>query len=345
MKKKILSVSLVLVLAVAFLFTACAPKPAVEVPKEEFHWIVTTATTGGTYYPVGMAMATLWTKELKAQGITVAGMSSAGSAENIIMLKGKEVELAILQGMFGKCAIKGIELYEGKPYKELRTITNLWPNVEHFAINADKAKTGNVMDIKGLKFCIGSAGSGTEQSTSYIMKGCGISLDDITNMPMGYMEAADAMVDGRIDGGSFVAGPPVAAITKLFATPRFKSVLLEFTDEQLKAVNEKTPYPGGRYIIPAGTYAGQDKEVHTIFQPNFLGCRADIDAEVVYLLTKTLFTEEGYKYLSGAHAMCKFITLESAIEALPAPLHPGAYKFYKEKGLTIPAELIPPEVK
>jgi len=138
--------------------------PEAPPEKKEGELIISTATTGVMYYPIGVGMASLWSIKLaSAHGIQVQAITSAGSGENINMLKGKEVDLAILQGLFGKMAWNGIGIYD-KPYKELRTITMLWPNVEHFVIIEDKVKTGTVTDIKGLKFSIGRAGSGTERS-------------------------------------------------------------------------------------------------------------------------------------------------------------------------------------
>ncbi|GAH21631.1 unnamed protein product, partial [marine sediment metagenome] len=104
-----------------------------------------------------------------------------------------------------------------------------------------------------------------------------------------------------------------------------------------------TAYPGYRYIIPANTYPGQTKKVRTIAQPNFLGVRADVDTGAIYLLTKTLF--ENPDYMKNVHKMGTFITLKNALSGLPAPLHPGAYKYYKEKGLKIPKNLIPPKAR
>lgn len=116
--------------------------------------------------------------------------------------------------------------------------------------------------------------------------------------------------------------------------------MLEFTDEQAKAINEKTAYPGFRYIIPANTYPGQKKPIKTIAQPNFLGIRADVDADIVYKLTKTIY--ENLDYLYNIHKATKYMKLESALSGLPAPLHPGALKYYKEVGVKVPARMIPP---
>ena len=305
--------------------------------------VLATATTGGTYYPVGVALSTLWSIKLRKDKpvIKVNPITSAGSGENINMLRGKEVEMAILQGLFGKMAWNGTDIYKGKPMKELRSITLLWPNVEHFVIYQDKVKTGTITDIKGLKFSIGRAGSGTERSGLTIMSGVGMGRDDVKGEYLGYFESSKAMKDKRIQGANLCAGPPVAAVTELFATPGMKVKILEFTDKQLKAINSKTAYPGFKYLIPANTYPGQKKQINTIAQPNFLGIRADVDADLVYKLTKTIY--ENLPYLYAIHKATKFMKLELATSGLPCPLHPGALKYYREiGGVMIPDSLIPP---
>jgi TRAP transporter TAXI family solute receptor len=305
--------------------------------------VLATATTGGTYYPVGVALSTLWSIKLRKDKpvIKVNPITSAGSGENIHMLKGKEVEMAILQGLFGKMAWNGTDIYKGKPMKDLRSITLLWPNVEHFVIFQDKVKTGTITDIKGLKFSIGRAGSGTERSGLTIMSGVGMGRDDVKAEYLGYFESSKAMKDKRIEGANLCAGPPVAAVTDLFATPGMKVQILEFTDEQLNAINEKTAYPGFRYVVPANTYPGQKNEIKTIAQPNFLGIRADADPAIVYTLTKTIY--ENLPYLYAIHQATKFMKLELATSGLPCPLHPGALKYYREVGgVIIPDSLIPP---
>jgi len=312
--------------------------------KKTISLVIATATTGGTYYPIGVGMASLWSIRLaKKHGIMVQAITSAGSGENVNMLEGKEVDLAILQGLFGKMSWNGIGIYKGKPNKELRTITMLWPNVEHFVIYKDKVKTGTATDIKGLRFSIGRAGSGTERSGLTIMSGLGMKREDVKGEYLGYFESAKAMKDKRIEGANLVAGPPVAAVTDVFATPGMKAVILEFTDEQLEEINKKTAYPGFRYVIPANMYPGQDKPVRTIAQPNFLGVRMDVDKDVIKLLTKALF--ENPDYLKAVHKMGGFITLDNALSGLPAPLHAGSYEYYKERGFEIPKNLIPPEAR
>ena len=330
-------------LAIITTFLMISPSGSVWAAKP-VELVLATATTGGTYYPVGVALSTLWSIKLRSEkpaAIKVNPITSAGSGENINMLKGKEVEMAILQGLFGKMAWNGTHIYKGKPMKELRSITLLWPNVEHFVIYQDKVKTGTITDIKGLKFSIGRAGSGTERSGLTIMSGVGMGRDDVKAEYLGYFESSKAMKDKRIEGANLCAGPPVAAVTDLFATPGMKVKVLDFTNEQLEAINKKTPYPAFRYIVPANTYPGQKKEINAIAQPNFLGIRADVDADLVYKLTKTIY--ENLPYLYAIHQATKFMKLELATSGLPCPLHPGALKYYREVGgVMIPDSLIPP---
>ena len=318
------------------------PTGPVQAAKKTTSLVIATATTGGTYYPMGVGMASLWSIRLaKKHGIMVQAITSAGSGENVNMLRGKEVDLAILQGLFGKSVWNGLGAYKGKQLKTIRSVTMLWPNVEHFVLIANKAKSGTPTDIKGLRFSIGRAGSGTERSGLTIMSALGMTRDSVKGEYLGYFESAKAMKDKRLSGANIPAGPPVAAVTDLFATPGLKVKILEFTDAQLETINRTTAYPGYRYIIKSGTYPGQKKDVRTIAQPNLLVIHEDVSDEVAYLLTKTLF--DNPEFLKNVHKMGKFITKENALSGLPVPLHPGAMKYYKEVGLTIPAELVPPQ--
>ena len=204
-------------------------------------------------------------------------------------------------------------------------------------------RTGTVTDIKGLRFSIGRAGSGTERSGRTIMEGLGMARNDVKEQYLGYFESSKAMEERRVDGANLPGGPPVSEVTEIYTTPGMKVLVLEFTDGQLEPIKEKTPYPGFRYVIPANTYPGQAKPVRTIAQPNFLAVRMDVDQEVIYLLTKTLF--DNPDYLKQVHKMGAFITLENALSGLPAPLHVGSYKYYQEMGLKIPENLISSDVR
>lgn len=302
------------------------------------YFSVATASSGGTYYPIGVGLGHLWTEQL--DGIKITGQSSAGSIENIDLLRKEEADLAILQGLIGAQAIEGSGNFEGNAYEDLRSITMLWGNVEHFVLMDDKVETGTISDIEGTTFSVGPQASGTEQSTLTIMEGIGLTKENITPEYLGYGDTVSAMRDGRLDGGSLPAGVPVSSIMDMYASG-VKATVLDVTDEQLEAINSvyNTWY---RYVIPAGTYPRVDEEINTIAQPNFLAGSKDLDEEVVYQLTKAIF--ENLEQVHSIHSSAEEVSLETALEGLSAPLHIGAYKYFEEVGLDIPEELIPPEL-
>ncbi|MEO1328642.1 MAG: TAXI family TRAP transporter solute-binding subunit [Pseudomonadota bacterium] len=311
--------------------------------QDETNYILATASTGGTYYPVGVALATLTKVKLQPkQKIGMSAINSAGSGENVRLLRENEAQFAILQGLFGFYAVNGIgPVEEAGPQTELRSVTMLWQNVEHFVVSKEAAKTGTIDDLAGLKgqsMAMGRRNSGTIGSNAAILSNLGYDMEnDFELVYAGYGPSADAVQNGQAAGMSTPAGPPVGAVTKIFANMGDQVTLLSFTDEQAEKADGDfdlwTPY-----TIPAGTYPGQDAAVNTIAQPNFLGVRSDVDEEHVYLFTKTVY--ENLPFLQAIHPATKAMAIENAIAGLPAPLHPGAVRYYKEVGVDVPERLI-----
>jgi len=312
---------------------------------EERNYLMATATTGGTYYPVGVALSTLVKVKLQpTQKIGMSAISSAGSGENIKLLRDNEVQFAILQGLYGSYAWNGTgPIKADGPQKNLRSVTMLWQNVEHFAINKKFAKTGTAADMvamKGETISLGAKNSGTLGSNIVLLQNLGApDVESYYNLIyVGYGPSADAMQNGQAAGMSIPAGVPAGAITKAMANMGNDIAVLDFTDDEL------TKADGGmelwtRYVIPAGTYPGQEKDINTIAQPNFLAVRADVDEDAVYQITKT--TYENLPFLNAIHSATKAMAIEKAIAGLPMPLHPGAAKYYQEVGVKIPARLMP----
>ncbi len=329
---------LALALAATLLVSAQTPAQAAK------SLIIATATTGGTYYPVGVAIGTLISIKLaKDDGITATAINSAGSGENVQMLKNNECDLAILQGLYGMQAYHGKGSYAGDPMKKMAGITMLWQNVEHFALLSKYAKTGTIMDLKNLgqKFSIGKRGSGTEGSGRVILEALGIEPDkDFTTEYLGYNPSVDAMQDGRIAGANIPAGVPVSAITQMYAMLGDKATVLDFSDEQLATVNGDVEL-WTRFAIKPDTYPGQKKPINTIAQPNLLVASTDLDEETVYKITKTIY--ENLPFLNNIHAATKAMALEQAIGGMPMPLHPGAVRYFQEAGVKIPEKLMPPK--
>lgn len=310
--------------------------------KEDHAYIMATASTGGTFYPVGVALATLAKVKLEPTiGLSLSAINSAGSGENIKMLRENEAQFAILQGLYGAWGWNGEGQFKDQgPQKYMRSVTMLWQNVEQFVVRSEYAKTGTIADMAAMtdhKFSIGKKNSGTEGSGRTILGNLGVNPDSFNLAYMGYGPSADAMQNGTIDGMNIPSGVPTSAITRAYAAMGSDIRVLDFTDEQMKQANGHFDL-WTRYVIPANTYPGQTQAINTIAQPNFLAVRDDISEEDVYQLTKTIY--ENLPFLNGIHAATKAMALEKAIAGLPVPLHPGAARYYREQGVEIPDRLI-----
>jgi TRAP transporter TAXI family solute receptor len=252
-------------------------------------YILATATTGGTYYPVGVALATLTKVKLEpTDGIAMSAISSAGSGENVKLLREDQAQFAILQGLFGAWAWNGTGMLEAEgPQKDLRSISMLWQNVEHFVVTKDMADSGTIEDLKnfdGAAFSIGARNSGTEGSGRQIFKGLGIEPEEEFDVVyMGYTPSAEALQNGTIKGANLPGGVPVSAVAQALASMD-NLTILGFTEDQIAQANSEFDlWPA--YEIPAGTYPGQEEAITTVAQPNFLAVRKDIPEEEVYLIT------------------------------------------------------------
>ncbi|MGB2063986.1 hypothetical protein MGA5115_03336 [Marinomonas gallaica] len=313
-----------------------------QAADEKRSYILATASTGGTYYPVGVALATLAKVKLEPTlGLSISAINSAGSGENVKLMRENEAQMAILQGLYGAWAWDGEgRLANDGPQKHLRSVTMLWQNVEQFVVKADHADSGTIADMNhlaGEKFSIGKKNSGTEGSGLTILNNMKVPVDELNMAYMGYAASADALQNGTVEGMNIPSGVPTSAITRAYAALGDDITILNFTDEQIKQANGNYQL-WTRFEIPANTYPGQTETINTIAQPNFLAIRDDVSEEDVYQLTKTIY--ENLPFLNGIHKATKAMALEKAIAGMPVPLHPGAVRYYKEAGLTIPAHLI-----
>lgn len=319
------------------LATASLPAQAAE------NVTLATASTGGSYYPVGVALSTIVTDKLADKGIRMSPITTGGSAENIDLIRTNEAQMAIMMGLYGRDGFTASGTREGRPpVKNLRSIAALWQNYEQYVIRSDKVVSGNISDLGklGSQFSIGPRNSGTEGTSRLVLGAIGINPEEafsVTNMKYG--AAAEAFQNGRIDGMSATAGVPTPAVAQAYVTAGDEVVILSVTDEQLAKVNESAGGLFTRAVIAARTYEGQKEDINTIKQPNFLSASADLSADTVYEITKTMFAD--LARLQEANKAAKAITLETALDGLPVPLHPGAIRFYEEKGIAVPDRLRP----
>ena len=327
--KKLFVLSLVLVVAIASF--------AVSSDAKRIFVTTVTGSTGGTYYPVGTIFSTLWNGKLSEMGVVASAQSSGGSVENLNMLKGGEAQLGIAMANLTLFAHNGEGKFENNQFENVRFITALWPDVTQFVVT-EASGINSLADFKGKSLNVGGAGSGTEYSCRVILDSvAGLSFDDIRAEHLGYFEASSAMQNGQLDGMNAEGGIPTSAVSEIFAS-KTNVKLLPFSDEDYHKIHEVAPYYG-QFTIPAGLYANSDEDVKTVGIMSTLICSADLDEELVYNLVKAIY--ENREEIAGSHKALENVTLENALKGLPpVPLHPGAVKYYKEKGLDIPQELL-----
>ena len=288
--------------AAATLFAGALALTGAAQAQDDTNYILSTASTGGTYYPVGVALSTLTKVKLQPDhGIGMSAINSAGSGENVRLLREDEAQFAILQGLFGFYARSGTGPID-EPQENLRSVTMLWQNVEHFVVADAFVQDGTMSDLAdmtGEPMAMGRRNSGTIGSNRTLVAGFGIDMDeDFDLLYAGYTPSAEALQNGQVSGMGAPGGPPVGAISQLMAAAGDSFTILEVTDEEMATAD------GGknlwtRYVLEAGTYPNQDEAIRTIAQPNFLAVRDDVPEEHVYLFTKTVF--ENLPFLQAIH--------------------------------------------
>ena len=306
-------------------------------------YVLTTATTGGTYYPVGVALATLAKVRLQnAHGLDMSAISSAGSTENVKLLRENQAQFAILQGLVAMFAARGTGPFtEDGPQNNLRGLLPLWFNFDQFVIDRRFATTGHIDDLKNLygqRYSMGARGSGLETMHLWLFPNLGIEHERFVRVYLGYGPSAEGLQNGTVQGANFEAGLPTGSLTQAMAAAGQRLSFLEFNEEETARANG-----GGTLLtrdrVPGGTYPNLPDDKWTIKLPNYFACNADVPEEDVYLVVKTIF--ENLPFLNNIHAATREISLEGSVGAAPFVLHPGAIRYYRERGLTVPASLIP----
>lgn len=311
-----------------------APGFAQDAPRS---YVLATASEGGAYYPLGVALALLGTIHLQAaQGIGLEAVTSGGSVDNLRLLREGEAQLAIMQTAVTTWAYGGTGPFEAvEPQDDLRAITMLWPDFAHFLLRSDLAQTGTIDDLAGLEglgFSMGPQGSGTELVNGAMFANYPFDFQSWLPVNQSFQDSVQAMTDRVIAGVNISAGAGAASASSLLGRMAEHVTLLSVTDEQAQRLD------GGQGIvatgfIPAGTYAGIDEAIQTVTLPNFLAVTADVPEEDVYQITQIMFAN--LAYLCEVHQAACALSVDTALNGLPVPLHPGAERYFREIGVEI----------
>lgn len=286
---------------------------------------VLTGGTSGIYYPLGVALSQMYAKAIPDSKTAV--QATKASVENLNLLQAGRGEAAISLGDSFSDAYKGDADAGFKvPLDKLRTISALYPNYIHFVASADSG-IKSFADIKGKRISVGAPKSGTALNSKKILEAAGINYKDFSKVEyLSYAESVELMKNRQLDVTLLSSGAGVAALRDL-ATSQ-KVVFLTIPEEIVTKIGDPAYQVG---IIPANTYEGQTSDVKTVSVQNFLVTHSGVSEQTVYTMTKTMF--ENLDQMVAAHAAAKGISLANAAKNPPAPLHPGAAKYYKEMGL------------
>ena len=291
---------------------------------------IATGGTGGVYYPLGGGMAALISKHLPATEAT-AEVTTA-SVDNMKLIHTNKVALALTQSDIAFDAyqgqLKGLDEKIG-----VRSLLALYSNYMHM-VSLEGSGIKTVADFKGKRVSTGAPGSGTEIKGLRVMEAYGLTPKDLRSQErLGATESAGALKDRKIDAFVWDGGLPTAAILDLAATPGIKIHLIPHGD----AVPKMAAKYGPLYFvgtIPKGVYKGVEQETPVAALTNLLVAHERMEENLAYQITKLLL--ERTDDLVAVHKAATEITLKSAAVGSPVPFHPGALRYFKEKGVKVP---------
>ncbi|HEU4985994.1 MAG TPA: TAXI family TRAP transporter solute-binding subunit [Rhizobiaceae bacterium] len=292
---------------------------------------VTIGTGGvtGVYYAAGGAICRLLNKDRKEHGIRCSVESTGGSAFNVNTIKEGELDFGMAQSDVQYNAFKGEEAFkDGGPHSDLRAVFSIHPEPFTVVAHPDAGVT-KFEDFKGKRFNVGNPGSGTRASMERLLSAMGWTLDDFSlASELKADEHGAALCDGKIDGFFYGVGHPSANIQDPTTTCAAK--LVPLTGEVVDKLVEENPYYA-KATIPGGLYNNNPDDVETFGVLATLVASAKVPEETVYQLVKSTF--ENFDEFKSLHPAFAHLEPEKMIkDGLSAPLHPGAEKYYKEKG-------------
>jgi TRAP transporter TAXI family solute receptor len=287
---------------------------------------VLTGGTSGVYYPMGVALSKIYGDKIAGSRPSV--QATKASVENLNLLQQGKGEVAFTLGDSLDQAWKGDkEAGFNAPLNKLRGITAIYPNYVQIVASKDSG-IKSLADLKGKRLSVGAPKSGTELNARAILAAAGLAYKDLGKVEyLPFAESVELMKNRQLDATLQSAGLGVASIRDLATSVEI--VVVEIP----AAVVEKAGSPFVKAVIPANTYNGQTTPVNAAAVVNYLVTHEGVKEETVYQMTKAMF--ENLDALAAAHAAGRSIKLENALDGMPIPLHPGAARYLKEKGLKV----------
>ncbi|HKB73098.1 MAG TPA: TAXI family TRAP transporter solute-binding subunit [Burkholderiales bacterium] len=298
--------------------------------QEKYSLSIATGGTGGVYYPLGGGMANLLSKYVP--GLQATAEVTGGSVDNLKLIATGKPYIAFSMADAGQDAYRGEDKFKGAKVP-LRTLMVLYPNRMH-VVTIDGIGITKMADLKGKRVSTGSPGSATEVMGFRVIEAAGLDKDrDMKRERLGVAESVNALKDRKIDAFFWVGGLPTAAVTDLANTPGIKIRMIDHADT-VAAMNKKY---GPLYIedvIPKATYRGMDADNRQATVWNILVSHANLSNQTAYNIVKTIFDKRDD--MIAVHKEAENFRLENQkAAASPIPFHPGAVKYFAERGVRI----------
>lgn len=299
-----------------------------------------TGGTGATYYPLGGTIANAISNPPGSRacdeggscgvpGLIAIAQSSKGSVDNVQGIAAGRFDSGFSQSDIAYWAYSGTGLFEGQPQVEdLRAIAALYPEHIHLIARADAGIDG-VAGLRGKRVSLDERGSGSYANAVKILEFHGLTESDVDASYLKTSPASEAMIAGDIDAFFVTAGYPTNAIIEL--ADRAAITLVPIAGPAADKLVEDFPFYSSD-TIPGGTYAGIG-ETRTLAVGAQWVTRADLDPDLVYAITRALWNDKSRTLLDVGHAKGVAVTIETALDGIAIPLHPGAERFYREAGL------------
>ncbi|GAB7140583.1 TAXI family TRAP transporter solute-binding subunit [Deferribacterales bacterium RsTz2092] len=307
-----------ILLSIALIVCFCASVLAAD--KYRF----ATGGATGTYYAYGTVLGGLIQEKTK-KSVTV--QTTGASKANVLLVNEGEVELAVSQNDVLSYAYRGTNLFKGQKLTGFQVVATLYPEVCQIVVRGD-AGIKSVADLKGKRVSVGDAGSGTEFNAEQILGAYGVKFADIKKQNLGVGPSADAIKDNKLDAFFFSAGVPTPAITDLMTSNNV--TILNIDDAHAKALIKSYPFYT-QFSVPQGTYKGLSSPVKTVAIQATLFVSPKLSVDEVYAITKAIFDNKAV--IAKAHAKGAELNINTAKQGLDVPFHPGAEKYFKEKGI------------
>jgi uncharacterized protein len=314
----------------AFALACVALLPLVSAQAQQQQMLsIGTGGTGGVYYPLGGGMANILSQKLP--GIQATAEVTGASVDNLKFIRSGKMDIGFTMADTAWDAYQGADKFKDSKVNA-RTLISLYPNQVQ-VVTIEGTGINKLADLKGKRVSTGSPGSGTEVLAFRLLEAAGIDKDkDVKRERLSVAESVNAIKDRKIDAFIWVGGVPTAAVTDLAATPGAKIKLIDHAD-LVDALNKKYGPLYTKGVIPANAYQGQDKPSPNMAVWNLLVVDAKMSNDVAYRITKTLM--ESQPDLVHVHQEATNIALKNQGATSPIPYHPGAKKYFEEKGIKV----------